>query len=314
MKRYSFKRSDPIVTALALALDRKIGDPDNLIHPVAYFGHLANLVEKKLYKDSYLVGAVSTTLLVGVCVAFWKAVSSWPFGAKVLLQYFCISDRQLRDVVADVVRLVEAKDLQGARRVVGQIVGRSTSELSEAEVLRAAFESLAENSSDGAIAPIFYGALLGEVGAIGYRAINTLDSMFGHKSERYLRFGYASARLDDLVNLLPSRLTWLCAYVLSPKDARMRIRRATSDAKAHPSPNAGVVEACFAGRFDVGVGGVNLYDGVAEERIRFGGDREITTKDLKEAIGFESRVVELSLFFAMTLSWCLQRLIGRWRT
>ncbi len=313
MKTRSRKTPSPLVTVLALALDRQIGDPINLVHPVAYFGNLANFVEKKLYKDSYIAGALSTMLLVGFCGAFSASVIKSPLGVKVLSQYFCISDRQLRDVVLEVVRLVEAKDLHGARREVGRIVGRSTSELSEAEVLRAAFESLAENSSDGAIAPIVYGTLLGDAGAICYRAINTLDSMFGHKSDRYRHFGYFAARLDDLVNLLPSRVTWICVYILSSRVERLRIRKATVDAKGHPSPNAGVVEASFAGRFDVRIGGVNLYDGVAEERIQFGGNREVTTKDLKDAVAFESRVVELALVVSATLAFLLHGMVRGWR-
>ncbi len=309
--RIVWPRSTIVATALALMLDRKIGDPPSSFHPVAYFGQLANWTERLLYKDSYFAGAVSTMVLVGFPLGLSITSSPYPVAASVLVQYFCISDRQLRDVVCEVVRSVELGDLKRARITVGKIVGRSTRDMSESEVLRAAFESLAENSSDGAVAPIFYGTLLGDAGAVIYRCVNTLDSMFGHRNKKYERFGYVSARFDDLVNLIPSRLTWLCVYLLSSRSTRRRIRKATAQARAHPSPNAGVVEAGFAGRFDVEVGGVNIYDGVAEERVRFGGDKTVTTEDLKQAIIFERRVVDLAFVLSSVVALTLRTLVKR---
>jgi adenosylcobinamide-phosphate synthase len=165
-------------------------------------------------------------------------------------------------------------------------VGRDTAELLPAEVARATVESVAENASDAIVAPLLWGAVVGLPGLLGYRAVNTLDAMIGHRSARYLRFGWAAARLDDLANWVPARLAALAAAAWAPLvggtagNAMAVVRR---DAGQHPSPNAGVVEAAFAGALDVRLGGQNAYHGTVEDRGLLGNGRTVAVADIARA-------------------------------
>jgi adenosylcobinamide-phosphate synthase len=176
--------------------------------------------------------------------------------------------------------------LIAARDRVRHLVGRDTAELSTEEVARATVESVAENTSDAIVAPLLWGAVAGLPGLLGYRAANTLDAMIGHRSARYLRFGWAAARLDDLANWVPARLAALAAAAWAPlvggtaRDAIDVVRR---DASRHPSPNAGVVEAAFAGALDVQLGGQNAYHGTVEDRGTLGGGRPVAVADIARA-------------------------------
>ena len=177
-------------------------------------------------------------------------------------------------------------DLAAARRQIRNLVGRDPSELSATELARACVESVAENTSDAVVAPLFWGAAAGLPGLLAYRAVNTLDAMVGHRSTRYRRFGWAAAQLDDLANWLPARLSGLLTVLLAPlvggrpTAAWQAWRR---DAAQHPSPNAGVVEAAFAGALGVRLGGTNVYDGVAEDRGTLGGSRPVGVSDIAPA-------------------------------
>lgn len=170
---------------------------------------------------------------------------------------------------AEVARLLAAGDLPAARRQLTHLVGRDTSRLEEAEVVRATLESLAENTSDAVVAPLVWGAVAGVPGLLGYRAANTLDAMVGHRSPRHERFGWAAARLDDLLNLPGSRLTAALGVALGP-DRAAAARTWRRDAAGHPSPNAGPVEAAFAGALGVRLGGTNDYAGRIEHRAVLG--------------------------------------------
>ena len=175
-----------------------------------------------------------------------------------------LGGRSLARAATAVAGPLAAGDLAGARAQVRHLVGRDVAELSESEVARAAVESVAENSSDAVVAPLLWGAALGIPGLLGYRAVNTLDAMIGHRSPRYERFGWAAARLDDLANWVPARVAGLAAAVAalqvggSPTTVLRVVRR---DAGQHPSPNAGVVEAAFAGALGIRLGGRNVYRG-----------------------------------------------------
>ena len=168
---------------------------------------------------------------------------------------------------------LDAGDLDGARGRLPALVGRDPSSLSADEVARAVVESVAENSVDAVVAPVFWGTAAGGIGALAYRAINTMDAMVGHHSDRFEQFGWASARLDDLVNWVPARVAAALVALLRPRRAREVWRAVRVDAPRHPSPNAGVVEAAFAAALDLRLGGVNRYGDRVEERAALGRGR-----------------------------------------
>jgi len=184
------------------------------------------------------------------------------FIVSLLCLYIAISPRCLAEAGIEIANLLRKQDISEARRKVGWIVGRKTSELDESEITRATIETVAENTVDGIISPLFWFVLLGPWGAIGYRAINTMDSMLGYKNERYLYFGRFAARLDDVVNYIPARITcvlFVTASFLCGKDWKHAIRIAIRDAYKHPSPNGGYAEAPVAGALHIRLGGQNVY-------------------------------------------------------
>lgn len=281
---------------LGFAADRLLGDPQRL-HPVAGFGTVAAAVERRLYADSRARGVVHTAALVGGAgllgvvverasrhpaarVAFTAAATWTVMGGRSL-------EREALAVHAHLV----AGDLPAARQRLTHLVGRDTSGLDEFEVARAVVESVAENTSDAVVAPLVWGAVAGVPGLLGYRAANTLDAMVGHRSERYEQFGWASARFDDLVNLPGSRLAGAATVLASPSTAPAAARAWRRDASAHPSPNAGVVEATFAGALGIRLGGTNQYDGDrAEHRALMGDGRSPTRDDVPRATRLATRV------------------------
>jgi len=191
----------------------------------------------------------------------------------VVLGYTTIAGRDLSDHALRVYQALEKGDLPLARVAVGCLVGRDTARLSEGEIVRATLESVSENTSDGIVAPLVYLALGGPALAMAYKAINTLDSLVGYRTDRYREFGWASARADDMANWVPARLTAVAMSVA----AAIRLGRGLSswricwrDAGNHPSPNSGWPEAAMAGALGVQLGGCNVYDGVVEERARLG--------------------------------------------
>jgi adenosylcobinamide-phosphate synthase len=267
--------------AVAMALDALLGWPGGLFarvgHPVTWLGALINVLDARwnrntdtpaLRRAAGIAAALSVIALAGglgwvVQTAFpsgWSravfiGILAWPFVAL----------HSLRDHVAAVASPLQAGDIAAARVAVAQIVGRDPATLDEAGIARAAIESLAENTSDGVVAPLFWGALLGLPGIVGYKAVNTLDSMIGHRTERHEAFGWASARIDDLANLVPARLTALLFVPFAPRwlDAMACV---LSDARRHRSINAGWPEAAMAGALGVRLSGPRLYQGrVADE-------------------------------------------------
>jgi adenosylcobinamide-phosphate synthase len=194
-------------------------------------------------------------------------------------------DREAHQVAG----LLESGDLPAARQQLTHLVGRDTSELDESEVARAVVESVAENTSDAVVAPLVLGALVGIPGLLGHRAANTLDAMVGHRSARYREFGWAAARLDDVVNVPGARLTALLATLLGP-DPRGAARAWARDARRHPSPNAGPVEAAFAGALSVRLGGTNTYAERTEHRPVMGRGRTTSRGDVLRATRLARRV------------------------
>lgn len=260
---------------MAAALDLAWGDPRWLPHPVRGIGRLAMRLEalsRRWLGDTRAGGAFAAiaAYLVAGCGA-WAAIQVAaaidPLAgdvASIATIYTTIAARDLADHSMAVFRSLASGDLADARRQVGRMVGRDTDTLDEAGVVRAAVESLAESTVDGVTGPLFYAALAGPAGAMVYRAINTLDSMFGHQDERYCRFGWAAARIDDLANYLPARCTapLLCiAAFLLRLNAAASLRVLLRDGRKHASPNAGLAEAAMAGALGVELGGLRHYGG-----------------------------------------------------
>lgn len=291
-------------------LDRLIGDPERR-HPVAGFGQVAGRLEERLYADDRRAGVAVVVLAVGVPVAASVAVERvsgrWPLVTGVLTAaatWAVLGGRSLVSEAGAVADHLGSEDLPAARRQVGRLVGRDTAELDASEVARAAVESVAENSSDAVVAPLLWGAVAGLPGLIGYRAVNTLDAMVGHRSERYERFGWAAARLDDVANWIPARVAATLATLGapwvngSPKEAMAVVRR---DASAHPSPNAGVVEAAYAGALGIQLGGVNAYEGQVSERGTLGDGRSPEGGDIARATRLATMVGDAALVVAVVV-------------
>ncbi len=256
----------------AVALDLALGDPRWLPHPVRGIAWLASRLESLAGGRTRLAGlAVALLVYVAAGAAAWGVVRLaalagpiWADVASIAILYTTIAARDLVRHSMAVRRALAAGDLVEARRRVAAIVGRDTDRLDEPGIVRAAVESVAESTVDGVTAPLFWAIVAGPVGAVVYRAINTLDSMFGHQDERYARFGWAAARIDDLANYLPARLTapLLCvAAMLLGQRPLQAARILLRDGRKHASPNAGLPEAAVAGALGVQVGGRNFYGG-----------------------------------------------------
>lgn len=294
--------------ALGYAADRLLGDPPRW-HPVAGFGRLASRAERRLYCDAIGPGVVFTTVLVGGAGVIGSLVEQalrerpWVrFLATAAVTWAVLGGRSLVRESEAVSRHLHAGDLAGAREQVGHLVSRDPRTLDAPGVCRAALESVAENTCDAVVAPLLAGAMAGVPGLLVYRAANTLDAMVGYRSDRYEHFGKASARLDDVLNFVPARVTaglTLVVASLVGGDVRSGWRAVRDQAPDHPSPNAGRVEAAFAGVLGVRLGGLNVYGGVAEERATLGTGDAPTTTDLARANLLATLVSHAALALAM---------------
>jgi adenosylcobinamide-phosphate synthase len=293
---------------LGYLADAIVGDPPRW-HPVAGFGRLAAAVEKHSYADRRSAGmlhvAALTGLPAGTALLLERAARRSPVGVPLAaaVTWAVLGGRSLRKEAASVQAMLAAGDLPAARVAVRNLVGRDTENATQQEVARATMESVAENTSDAVVAPLFWGALAGLPGLLGYRAVNTLDAMIGHRSPRYLRFGWAAARLDDAVNWLPARLSALLTAAIAPSVAGSPVaawRAWRRDARQHPSPNAGVVEAAFAGSLGIRLGGTNIYQGRAEQRGVLGDGRPVVVGDIARAVRLSRRVSAAALALVIT--------------
>jgi adenosylcobinamide-phosphate synthase len=291
-------------------LDRFFGDPQRW-HPVAGFGLAADRLAERLYADDRRSGLLFTAIAVGTPVAagavLQRTTRRVPLVTGALTAaatWAVLGGRSLLHEAEAVADHIGTEDLPAARRQVARLVGRDTAELDCSEVARAAVESVAENSSDAVVAPLLWGAVAGLPGLLGYRAVNTLDAMVGHRSARYERFGWASARLDDLVNWVPARLSATLAALGapwvngSPKQAAAVVLR---DAGAHPSPNAGVVEAAYAGALGLRLGGRNVYEGQISDRGTLGDGRSPEGGDIARATRLATMVGDAALVVAVVI-------------
>ena len=296
--------------AVGYLVDRAFGDPRRG-HPVAAFGAAASWLEVRCYADRRAAGVMHTGVLVGAAIAFSTALErlisnrSLPTVITTAAATWAVlGGRSLSREAATVADQLAGGSLSAARVQVRHLVGRDTAELSAAEVARATVESVAENTSDAVVAPLLWGAVAGLPGLLGYRAVNTLDAMIGHRSPRYLKFGWAAARLDDVANWLPARLAALATAAWAPLVDGITgntLRVVRRDAGRHPSPNAGVVEAAFAGALDIRLGGQNAYHGTVEERGILGTGRPVAVADISRANRLAGAVSVSALLVAVVV-------------
>jgi len=285
--------SSMIIAVVAFLIDAMIGDPRSKFHPVVLIGNLISVLEKilrrdfdspkkKIFKGEILVSVVLiSSLVVGVSIEnFSRELPG--LAAQIFIQAtvlsFMISPRSLGDAGREIYFLLEREDIFKAREKVGWIVGRDTQNLNEAEISRATIETVAENTVDGIISPLFYFAIGGLPLAVAYRAVNTMDSMLGYKNEKYFYFGRVAARLDDVANFIPARITGLLfigAAIILRLDYKNAFKMMRRDAKKHPSPNGGWAEATVAGALNIRLGGVNYYFGKKHFRAYMGEPTEI---------------------------------------
>ena len=275
-------------------LDLLLGDPAWLPHPVVGFGKMIAFGEHRLNKGTHrkLKGAVlAIGLILATFAATWLllyAISKLPsplgegVGVRLLLIFFCLAGTTLIREVREVFLALD-RSLEEGRRQVARIVGRDTSELSAQEVRTAALETLAENLSDGVIAPLFWLALLGVPGMVAYKMVNTLDSMIGYHTERYREFGCWAAHIDDIANYIPARLTALLMIIVAGRPCLAGF--VWRNGCRHASPNSGYPEAALAGILNCRFGGPHYYFGELFDKPFIGeNDRALTTEDMKKAI------------------------------
>jgi adenosylcobinamide-phosphate synthase len=302
------------MTAAALLLgagaDLALGDPARH-HPVAGFGTLVLLAEDRWYAPSRWRGALLTAGGVGgttTAVALTgRALRSRPAARAALgtaVVWSTLGGRSLWRVAGELADLLEAGDIDGARALLPSLAGRDPSALSASELARAGTESVAENTSDAIVGALFYGALLGPAGAAGFRAANTLDAMVGHHSAKYERYGWASAKLDDLLGFVPARLGAWFAVAAAPVVGGSRGVAADTlltDGGSHPSPNAGQMEAAFAGALDVQLGGPLHYGPRLEERPTLGDGRDPDPRALYGSVRLSQAVTALTVVASLAL-------------
>ena len=278
---------------IGLVLDFIIGDPNNPFHPVRIIGSLGIKLEnitRRVFKNLKIsgfvtwLGVILITFLVNSLIVRLAFSISNIFGIIIegILLYFCISSKGLKVEGLKVIKVLESGDIEGARKQLSYIVGRDTKVLDEEGIIRAVIETVAENTSDGIIAPLLFGALGGAPLAMTYKAVNTCDSMFGYKNDKYIDFGFVPAKMDDLFNYIPARITGylviFAAFILG-LDYKNSYRIYKRDRYNHTSPNSAHPESAVAGALGIRLGGANYYFGKIVE---------------KPTIGDKNKVIEIS--------------------
>ncbi len=302
-----------IAVTLAVIIDWFVGDPPDWPHPVKWMGMLIYKLDKRRNRGSgrkakgiAMTAAVllivgSTAVLVTSLCYFLHPIAG--ILSEAVLISTAIAQKSLKEAGLSVYYPLVENELEEARHKLSWVVGRDTEQLQEQEIVRAAVETVAENTSDGITAPLFWAVIGGAPFALLYRAINTCDSMVGYKNEKYLEFGWASAKLDDLANWLPSRITSLCIVMINRPlylrriDAWDLVRR---DARKHPSPNSGWGEAAVAAILGVQLGGVNYYKGVISERATMG-DALVSLE--RNHILAANKIVTATVLLFLTMLW-----------
>jgi adenosylcobinamide-phosphate synthase len=281
---------------LAVIADVIFGEPPIQPHPVSVFGAAMDAVERRCYGDGRLAGSAHAGAGIAAAAATGVLIRS-----TAAATYVAVAGRSLGQAAMAVRRALDAGDLDAARDKLPALVGRDPSGLDDKEVCRAVVESLAENTVDAVVAPALWGAVAGAPGALAYRAVNTLDAQVGHHDDRYERFGWASARLDDGANLIPARVTAALVIAVRPHRAAAVVSAVRHQAGAHPSPNAGVAEAAFAAALGVRLGGLNRYGDRVELRPPLGAGPAPGPGDIDRAVRL-SRHVSVALAAALVLA------------
>ena len=306
---------------IALCLDRLIGWPNQLYrrlsHPVVGIGALISTADQMLNRDNWppavrrVAGVFCLLVILAslylVCKLIVSSIpSSWAsIGLTAVLAWPFLAAKSLSDHVQAVAVPLQAGDLPAARQAVSMIVGRNSEQLDRTAIARAAVESLAENTSDGVTAPLFWGVLFGLPGLVVYKAINTADSMIGYRTRKHQAFGWAAARLDDLVNLIPARLTGLM-YVLLARAPVHALTVMFKDAPCHRSPNAGWPESAVASALGIRLSGPRLYEGVASSDPWLNeAGRDPEPQDITAALQLYSRLLWVVSFLLLAGSVCL---------
>jgi adenosylcobinamide-phosphate synthase len=290
-----------VSVAAGLLADRLLGEPPTTVHPVAMFGTAMGAVERRLHRDSRVAGVLHAAVGLGLGVAAGGVVRS-----TAVATYVAAAGKMLATAATDVGDALADGELDRARSLLPALVGRDPAGLDEGEIARAVVESVAENTVDAVVAPALWAAVAGAPGVLAHRAVNTMDAMVGHRSERYERYGWAAARLDDAMAWVPARATAALVAAVRPSAAGDVWRTVRRDAPAHPSPNSGVAEAAFAAALGVRLGGMVRYGDRVEDRPRLGDGRPVVAADIAEAVTL-SRDVTLALAVATIPAWRRRR-------
>lgn len=301
----------------AMALDALVGDPPRLPHPVRWMGWVIAKGETlfrsipgpgKMAGTLFAVVLIIVTWFMAFLLLRWSYSLHLLFGAgvEVGMLFYCLSARSLGRAAMEIFDLLQQGDIPTARSRLALIVGRDVTRYEANDIARATVETVAENVVDGVLSPLFYAALGGAPLAMAYKMVNTLDSMVGYKTPRYMDFGWAAARIDDLANFMPARLSVpliaLAARLLCPQGGSRALRTAMAEGSHHSSPNAGYPEASFAGALEIRMGGPNVYHGIMVEKPYIGTTFGITrTGHIKKAC----QLMLLTSLMAGLCAWCL---------
>ena len=309
-----------MVAVISFLIDMIIGDPQSKYHPVVLIGNLISFCEKILLNESdsdrkklfngflLVVIVIAVNYLIGIAIIYWTAqieIDAAKIFIEALILSFMISPKSLADAGREIYNFLIANDISNARYKVGWIVGRDTKNLNESEITRATVETIAENTVDGIISPLFYFVIGGLPFAIIYRAANTMDSMIGYRNEKYLYFGRCAARLDDVLNLIPARLTAIL-FIISAMILKFNYKKSFEmmirDARKHPSPNGGYAESTVAGALNIRLGGFNSYFGKISFREYMGDAIEkLIAKHILKSI--QMMYTATILFLSIILIW-----------
>ncbi|MBW1676966.1 MAG: cobalamin biosynthesis protein CobD [Deltaproteobacteria bacterium] len=304
----------PWVLPAAFFLDLLIGDPVGLPHPIRWMGRWITSWENMFRNGIFSETTAGSLLVISLVSGTWLICAAALIAARavhpgfalalhVVLIYYALSVKSLRFEALKVYAAMKQKELDEARQQLSKLVGRDVESLDEAGMVRATVETVAENLVDGVIAPLFYAALGGGPLAMAYKMINTLDSMIGHKNERYKRFGWFAARLDDAANFIPARISAIVISLAAPlikRSSMGTIKTAIRDGRKHLSPNAGIPEAAFAGALGIRLGGPNYYGGHLIEKPYIGKETHpVQMEDIRTA----TTLMVVSAFIWLIVCW-----------